>query len=640
MAGEEAPPPDRRTTTQRPDDPARLSPAIAEAVATLRAEFPNQPVPALDWNKDYVAVPLEVSVQLPSRGPIGGVDVRPREPVYLLFDRKRYPFKAPSAWSDRKDFPKSKLPHLNPTKPGAAANFCLHRGSLDAWFAEHGVLDLVSRVRFWLRDAARGRLIPHRDLFEPTRPYDPFGQAVFDPVAFIGSVTEAWDGHDGSAGFQFVAYELLDKEAEAAIGMSGYTVRSVTIVAPDAAETQLTMARVINELADNDAYKKLFKKRLFGVLAWANADTVTDEHFSELPDKLDGLIAWTARLGIPLRNALTIYLDADFHLFGGVPVTVAIRRPRPVLGAGADIELTTFFIVAGGQHWPKNGSWDLDAKVFVADHRTPLTPPFARHLSSHARDLAIPRTLLLGCGALGSKVALHFGRSGQTALTLVDPAVLSPHNVVRHALGERRIGMAKSEALKEEIVELYPGQTEEALGITANTADAFDYLLGDRQPELEAHSYLVDATASVQIFNILVGAQLPATISVARLEIGDRGRLGLLSLEGPGRNPRLDDLQTALFDCALDDPAVSRWLTATREARESQVGSGLEEVQIGLSCGSATMRLADETASFHAAGMAGRLRAGLSATEPQPHAGGAVYRTVLDDGGTARADER
>ncbi|MCW5750714.1 MAG: Mov34/MPN/PAD-1 family protein [Alphaproteobacteria bacterium] len=639
-ADEKAPPLERHTATQTPDDPARLSAAIAEAVAALRAAFPDQPVPALYWNKDYVAVPLEVGVELPSRGPIGAIDIRAREPVFLLFDRKRYPFKAPSAWSDRKDFPKSKLPHLNPTKPGAAANFCLHRGSLDAWFAEHAVLDLVGRVRFWLRDAARGRLIPHRDLFEPTRPYDPFGQTVFDPVAFTGTVTAAWADHDGSAGFRLVAYELLDKEAEAAIGMSGYTARSVTVVPPDEAQTQLTLARVINELADNDAYKKLFKKRLFGVLAWANADTVTDEHFAELPDTLDGLIAWTERLGIPSRDALTIYLDGDFHLLGGVPVTVAIRRPRPVLGAGGDIELITFLIIAGGEHWPKNGAWDLGATVYVADHRTPLTPPFARHLSSHARDVAIPRTLLLGCGALGSKLALHFGRSGQTSLTLVDPALLSPHNVVRHALGGRRIGMAKSEALKEQIVELYPGQTEEALGITANTADALDYLLGDRQAELEAHSHLVDATASVQVFNMLVGAPLPATLSVVRLEIGDRGRLGLLSLEGPGRNPRLDDLQAALFDFALDDPAVSRWLTVTREARESQVGSGLEEIQIGLSCGSATMRLADETASFHAAGMAGRLRARLSATEIDPRAGGVIYRTVLEEGGAARADER
>jgi hypothetical protein len=33
-----------------------------------------------------VAVPLEVGVELPSRGPIGGIDIRAREPVYLLFE--------------------------------------------------------------------------------------------------------------------------------------------------------------------------------------------------------------------------------------------------------------------------------------------------------------------------------------------------------------------------------------------------------------------------------------------------------------------------------------------------------------------------------------------------------------------------
>ncbi len=628
----------RHTATQKAEDPAKLTPAIAEAVAALRAAFPDRTVEALYWNAQYVAVPLEVRVELPSRGPVGGIDIRPREPIFLLFNRAKYPYRAPSAWSNRKDFPKTKLPHLNPTKPGLPANFCLHRGSLDAWFAEHNVLDVVERARFWLRDAARGRLIPERDAFEPTRPYDTFGQVIFDPESIRSNVASAWTASGGADGVLLVAYELLDKEAKAAVAMTGYTAREVAIVPLDAADTLLKLARRINILAADPAYEKQFQELLFGVLAWGSESSITAQYFGELPDTLGALFDWARKLGIPLADAFTAYLDRGLHLLAGVPVTLAIRRPLALIGSDSDLELITFVVLAGGEHWPKEGSWNLDAAVFVADHRTPLTPAFARHLSSQPRDTALGRTLMLGCGALGSKVALHFARSGQTALTLVDPAWLSPHNVVRHALGGRRIGTSKSEALKNDILELYPGQDEAAFGIAANTADAFDYLFTERRPELDLHAHLIDATASDQVRNMLVDATLPPPVSVARIEIGDRGRLGLLSIEGPNRNPRLDDLQVALFDSALDDPAVSQWLLAAQEARDSQVGSGIEDIQIGLSCASATMRLADETVSFHAAAFTNRLRARLSGAPSGPS--GFLYRTTFEDGGAVRADER
>jgi hypothetical protein len=223
-------------------------------------------------------------------------------------------------------------------------------------------------------------------------------------------------------------------------------------------------------------------------------------------------------------------------------------------------------------------------------------------------------------------------------MTLVDPARLSPHNVVRHALGGRRIGKPKSEALKDDILELYPGQDETVLALTANTAGAFDYLFGQHRSELDAHAHLIDATASDQVRNMFVEATLPPALSVARMEIADKGRLGLLSIEGPRRNPRIDDLQVALFDSALNDQALSQWLAAIREARESQVGSGIEDIQIGLSCASATMRLADEIVSFHAAAFTNRLRARL--TSAPGNLRGLLYRTTFADGGGVGAEER
>jgi hypothetical protein len=82
------------------------------------------------------------------------------------------------------------------------------------------------------------------------------------------------------------------------------------------------------------------------------------------------------------------------------------------------------------------------------------------------------------------------------------------------------------------------------------------------------------------------------------------------------------------FACSLSD---------VRTRREQQIGSGLEEVQIGLSCSSATMRLSDETVSLHGAAMAARLRRAFSASKRE--ADGYLYTTVFDSDRTLRAIE-
>lgn len=640
MAEGEDQPTSLHTDSQEPDDPAKLSQAITEAIAQLQIAFPNQPVRAINWNNDYVAVPIEVAVALPTRGPVDGIDIRAREPIFLLLHRQRFPFQAPYAYSNRKDFPKSGLPHLNPTKPGRAASFCVHRGNINTWFAEHGIIDFVDRVRFWLRDAARGQLVPDRDSFEPTRPLDTAGHAVFDSAEFLTTIAAAHAETNGAPGHRLVWYQLLDKAGKLAIAMSGYTVRSMGILQLDSAATLLPGVIAFNELAKDEKYKNLFNRLLFGVLVWGNPDRVIGEYFSELPDTLGGLLAWTDRLGIDLKLALEAYLNCGFHLLSGIPITIAVRRPRRLIGASCDIELITFVVTAGGDHWPKDGAWDLAAQVEVMDHRTPLTQTFARNLSGHGRDASCGKILLLGCGALGSKFGLHFGRSGQTELTLVDPARLSPHNMVRHALAGPQIGSYKSEALRDEIVGLYPGETAETLAVAASTADAFDYLHGQDRPAIDDHQHLVDATASVQVFNMLVDSDLPAELSVARIEIADRGRIGLLSLEGQGRRPRLDDLQAALFDSAINDDDVSRWLVETQQARESQVGSGLEDIQIGLSCDSTTLRLADETVSLHAAALTRRLRLPLMRQRPQLSSDGTLFLSKLNDDGGIHSVEK
>ncbi len=446
------------------DDETQLLPEILDSISLLRSRFPDQNIKALKWNDGWIAVPLIVDVELPGRGPVGGVDIRKREPIALLFERRIFPHRAPLVYSNRRDFPKTKFPHINVTAPKQPTWFCLHCGSIDAWFAEHDVYDLVQRARGRFRDA-----------------------------------------------------ELL------------------------------------NDFAEKPESKGQLQRRLFGVLVWAAERDVSREYFGELPTTLGELVVWGADRGLPIAPALEEYLSNGFHLFAGVPVIVAVRRPRNIIGTNSDVELLNLLVTAGGDHWPSDGSWNLDAAVRLADHRTPLTPSFAQEISAITPENAAQPSLLFGAGALGSKVASHLARSGSVGLKIFDWAHMSPHNLVRHALGGSSIGKPKAEALKDELLKLYPGQKD--LPIEASAVSVLSTLREENFAE--GYRNLIDLTASNVVLNALRDAALPETLRVHRAEIAHRGKLGLLSIEGIGRSPRIDDLQTLIYDSAIEDDALA-----------------------------------------------------------------------------------
>ena len=523
---------DHHTSAHQPEDQAKLSPRILSALEKLRRAFPGQPMEALHWNDHYVAVPLEVGVDLPTRGPVDGVDIREREPIFLLFHRRYYPHKAPLAYSNRPDFPKARLPHLNPTSPGRPANFCLHRGSLDSWFAEHTIVDLAGRVRGWLRDAARDRLVRREDGFEPTRAEDTIGYAIYDPAVLTRLVESRWEASKGEPGFAFLWYELLSNtKDDPLIGDDTYAVRLYSTIDSGETEILLRLSRRINELyREAPKSDSGLERMLFGATAWPSSSEVRQEYFAELPETLGDLRSWTEALGVPLGEALEVYLAEGLQLFGGIPVTLAVPRPQKVIGTGSSLELLNFVVTAADERQSDEGKWDLESKVWRMGHRAPLTLKRAREVSSQPRDLDLGRLLFLGCGAIGSKMILHLARSGQDKISLADYDELAPHNLVRHALLSDSLGTRKAEGLERAIKGMF--YAEKGIEIETFERSALDILVEGNKDLLGRHSWLVDATASPMVLNALVEAELPEALSVCRCEIADDGRLGFMAVEG------------------------------------------------------------------------------------------------------------
>lgn len=71
--------------------------------------------------------------------------------------------------------------------------------------------------------------------------------------------------------------------------------------------------------------------------------------------------------------------------------------------------------------------------------------------------MAEKRVIVLGCGSVGSLVALELARAGIKHFILVDADVLEYHNVCRHQCGIEDVGDLKVDALKRKILNINPG---------------------------------------------------------------------------------------------------------------------------------------------------------------------------------------
>lgn len=97
----------------------------------------------------------------------------------------------------------------------------------------------------------------------------------------------------------------------------------------------------------------------------------------------------------------------------------------------------------------------------------------------HGRDTvrAVPtlhaaRVIVLGCGSVGSTVAMYLARCGVGSVTLVDPELFEPANAGRHELGLASVGRHKATELASVLLDRFPHMAE-AKGIARSWEDAY-----------------------------------------------------------------------------------------------------------------------------------------------------------------------
>lgn len=79
-----------------------------------------------------------------------------------------------------------------------------------------------------------------------------------------------------------------------------------------------------------------------------------------------------------------------------------------------------------------------------------------RGMNKELPALAAATVVVLGCGSLGSQLAMRLAQAGIGGLHLVDPETLVAANVGRHALGVSSVGQNKAAALADMLRTYYP----------------------------------------------------------------------------------------------------------------------------------------------------------------------------------------
>jgi len=544
--------------------------------------------------RPQIVVGAEVSIgqYLPSRCDPDDERMRSTEPILFVFDEERYPGRAPSVGSDRKDFSWSGKPHISQPREEWPPFFCLTRASLDDWFTEYGFSAYFDRVADWLLDAARGQLQREDGRFEPTV-VPPGLKCIFDYDQTV-SYVEGQQEIERKSGYrygQFLNLGRAEQLRESPFDQFAVAYDGPISLAP--AKDHVTEANTDDE----------GREALAGILAWTPEGQLVDEHFTTLPSTRSELLQWTSRLGIQIEEPLGKLIGA----FNGnrgrllVPILLGIQRPTKLYGLESSLEILPVYYLRAE---------DGNEHVFFARHQHLLAPARAQNLSNTS---SLPTITLVGAGALGSKLFSHWYRGGVVDWTILDPSIAAPHNMVRHGLHPQSVGSFKASELPEAFDAMY-GTTNGAAGHIQVEKKRFRPALKDKSVRRRVEdSIVVDTTGSPTAMQELGASSLPIVTGVARASIVDEGRKGALLVEGENRNPRVDDLRAALYHLGFSNDIVSEWLCRRLEQENEQAGLRGEEVEVGLNCASDTFRLADDEVSFHAAQLSMRLRNWLGA---------------------------
>lgn len=180
--------------------------------------------------------------------------------------------------------------------------------------------------------------------------------------------------------------------------------------------------------------------------------------------------------------------------------------------------------------------WSNDVQRKIVKYDAIYAETEAIRLDSGYARLGAAKVAIVGCGSVGSKVAVQLARSGVASFVLVDGDVLASGNLVRNELDWRSVGVHKAPAVRARLKEINPDCTVAAwttpLGGQESGAMASATMAAIEQCDL-----IIDATAEPRVFNLCSAIARRAEKPMCWAQVFGGGAGGLVVRIRPGIDP-------------------------------------------------------------------------------------------------------
>ncbi len=521
--------------------------ALAEELVTLASVFDDGNFSIVELDKNTIGFCGGINTFARSKSALKRI-----EHVVIAIPKINWQTTVPFSFSDNPKFPFEKFAHINYKHGNYPPTFCLSRENIEDWYAEHTLKEYMELVAQWLRDAAKGKLmkITENDEFEPQRIHNL--DCLLYRVSFMDYYLEQQDA-------QCCYYSIFFNEAKPKIACGNEE----------------------NSKLDNIA---------IGVRLFAGKNNVDDTWYTHYPTKLLELYDFIRNHNYPYNpEELKSKLDESKK---AVFFQMALLRPVKLIQKNTRINYLCFR--AQVSDILKDNS---DAKVDEVAIIDMTDCKSAQYLSKTPDSIFTKNITLLGCGAVGSKIAYHLHRSGIYSIKLVDKDTFQPHNVCRHALTEFKplTFSNKAKAMKEAMSGMFYDMS--SISINAYDSDAIVFLENKNSDDSDI---IIDATASVHVMYGLDKLTFHEKTRIVRVALSEGGDVGITYVKIDNKQ-HLADYYMEILRNSITDDKVYRWLSAERK-------NSLENIRVGEGCHSNTMRISDDTISAHAALMSSAIR--------------------------------
>lgn len=596
----------------------RLSDTILRALALVSAHpaVSHVGTPSLVDASGTVAVDVTFDVNLPNSWRRAGESpsgVKLQEVVRIAFPCG-FPLEAPEV-SLRRDFNRN-LPHMQPWLIDGRPVPCLYDGDLAELLHHEGLAGILNQTAVWLERAALGTLIDPKQGWEPVR-RDSFADDLVADAEGLRRLV------DRKGGYRFFEMDYLRMEANGSTVIHGHI---------SGVSSKLNSDAVPRLFAETPTAADMVRRgRSLGLVVWpgklpSGNLVISDVYLPETVTTIAELKQRAELYGCAreLDTALN-WLKRCLSGFTGGPFPLAVillaRRPCNVIGSQSPIELCPYVVDIQSPDLFAQGD---ATSVRPAAHRHTVNRILLAQMAGSTAPPERPRWTLIGAGSLGSKLALHLARAGNGPEVVIDKSSMAPHNAARHALipstGDMQVLWMDAKARL--LCDALKGFQQEAAPLVANMTSILSSKERVRRAWSKRSWAVVNATASLAVREALTSsALLPARVIETSLFAG--GAVGIITTEGPGRNPNTGDLMAESYALLPEDAAAANAVFGNNAPMSRQT--------LGQGCGSMTMAMSDGRISLFAAGMSEyllrRQREGL------PENGGEVLIGRLSDDG-------